>query len=275
MSVVLALFSSVLWGGADFYGGVMSKRRPVYAVVGGSQACGLIAVTLVVLAADGFSSDRGWIGWSIAAGLAGASGLLCFYAALASGTMGVISPIAALGVAVPLVVGFARGEEPSGLALAGIAVGVLGAVAASGPELTSAVGLRPVLLAAVSGVLFGACFTFLALGAESSALMTLWGMRVTSVAGFVVAALVVRSMGGLRSADVPGLLAIGLGDAGANLLFALASQRGLLSVTSVAGSLYPVTTVLLAYVVLKERLRPIQVAGVAAALFGVALMSLG
>lgn len=275
MSIVLAALSSLLWGSADFFGGLLTKRLSVYAVVGASQAFGLVAVTVFAVAIGGFAGEPAWIGWSIAAGVSGSLGLLCFYAALASGTMGVVSPIAALGAVVPVLTGIVQGEQPSGLALTGIALGLLGAVAASGPELNSEVGVRPVVLAAVAGLLFGSCFTFLAGGAESSSVMTLWGMRVTSVTAFVVAALVTRSVGGLRPADAPGLLGVGLGDAGANLLFALATQRGLLSITAAVGSLYPVATVLLAYAVLHERMHRIQIVGVIVALFGVVLISIG
>lgn len=275
MSILLAALSSLLWGSADFFGGLLSKRLAVYAVVGGSQAFGLLAVTAVAVSTGGFEADTGWILWSVLAGIAGAVGLLCFYAALASGTMGVVSPIAALGAVVPVATGILQGEQPSGLALTGIAFGLAGAIAASGPELSSEVGLRPVVLAAVSGLLFGSCFVFLANGAESSSVMTLWGMRVTSVSGFLLAAILARSLGGLRPSDTPGLIGVGLGDAGANLLFAWATQRGLLSITAAVGSLYPVATVLLAYVVLHERLHRIQIVGVVAALFGVMLISAG
>lgn len=275
MSVVLALLSSVMWGSADFYGGLMTKRLKVYAVVGGSQAFGLLTVSLVVIGIGGPSGSTDWVLWSILAGVTGSLGLLCFYAALATGTMGVVSPIAALGAVVPVLTGFARGEQPSAIAMAGIAVGLLGVVLASGPELSTNVGGRPIVLAATSGVFFGACLTFVALGAESDAIMTLWGMRATSVTGFAMAALLVGSLGGLRVSDAPSLLAIGMADAIANFLFALATQRGLISITSVVGSLYPVATVLLAYVVLHERLQRIQVIGVIAALVGVAMVSLG
>jgi drug/metabolite transporter (DMT)-like permease len=275
VAVVLALFSSILWGSADFYGGLLSRRLSAYAVVGGSQAFGLLAVTIAALATGGFAEPTGWIGWSVLAGVSGSLGLVCFYAALASGTMGVVSPIAALGAVVPVAAGLARGEQPSAVAVVGIVVGLAGAVAASGPELGSAVGGRSVLLAALAGVCFGAALTFLAFGAEDSAVMTLWGMRVTSVAAFLAAAIVAGSMGGLRAADAPALVAVGLADAGANLLFSLATQRGLISLVSVVGSLYPVATVLLAYVILHERLQRIQVVGTVAALCGVALVSLG
>lgn len=275
MSVLLALMSSVMWGSADFYGGLMTKRLNVYAVVGGSQAFGLLIVSLVVVGTGGPSGSTDWVVWSILAGVTGSLGLLCFYAALATGTMGVVSPIAALGAVVPVLTGFARGEQPSAIAMLGIFVGLLGVVAASGPELSTNVGGRPIVLAAASGAFFGACLTFVALGAESSSIMTLWGMRATSVSGFVIVALLTRSLGSLRPADAPSLFAIGMADAGANFLFALATQRGLVSITSVVGSLYPVATVILAYVVLHERLQRIQVVGVIAALVGVGLVSLG
>lgn len=275
MPVILSLLSSVLWGSADFAGGLLTRRLPAYAVVGVSQGCGLAAVTVVALASGGFAGQLDWLPWAVLAGLAGATGLVLFYAALATGTMGVVSPIAALGAVVPVIVGVAQGEQPSALAVAGIVLALSGAVAASGPELRGDTGTRPVLLAAAAGVGFGAALVFLSEGAARSAVMTLWGMRATSVVGFVLVALVVRSVGGVRGSDVPALVAVGLGDASANLLFALASQRGLVSVTSVLASLYPVVTVLLAWALLHERLQRVQQVGVAAALTGVALVSLG
>ena len=154
-------------------------------------------------------------------------------------------------------------------------VALAGAVAASGPELGGATGARPVLLAAVAGFFFGLTMLAIARGAESSELMTLWGMRATSVSAFVVAALFVRSIGGIVTRDLAPLIAVGIGDAGANLFFALASTRGLVSVTAVLGSLYPVVTVLLARLVLRESLQRVQQIGVVAALAGVALLSLG
>ena len=275
MSVVLALLSSVLWGTADFLGGLSSRRRPAYAVVAGSQACGLVSIAVVAAVTSAWHGPLGWLPWAVASGVAGSTGLVCFYAALAGGTMGVVSPIAALGAVVPLLVGVLTGESPSALALWGIALALAGAVAASGPELRGGAGARPVLLAALAGVGFGVALVLIARGSRVNAVMTLAGMRLTSVVGFAVVALALRTLGGLTAGDVPALAAIGVGDVGANLLFALASQRGFLSVTSVLGSLYPVVTVLLARAVLHERLRPVQQVGVTGALVGVVLVSMG
>jgi drug/metabolite transporter (DMT)-like permease len=264
-----------MWGGADFLGGLLSRTRRAHAVVAGSQACGLLAIVGVALATDAWHGSTAWVVWSVLAGLVGAGGLVSFYTALGCGTMGVVSPIAALGAVVPVLLGLAQGESPSGVVVAGLVLALLGVVTASGPELEGGAGARPVMLAAVSGACFGAALVFIERGAQTSAVMTLTGMRVTSVALFVVAALVLRTTGGLRPRDLGSLAVVGVADVGANLLFAIATQRGLLSVTAVLGSLYPVMTVLLARFVLQERLRLVQQVGVLAALTGVVLVSAG
>ena len=271
----LALLSSLLWGSADFLGGLLSRRRRAVVVVAVSQAFGLVAVLLAAVATHAVRAPLGWLPWSVAAGVAGTTGLVCFYAALASGRMGVVSPIAALGAVVPVLIGMAAGERPTPVQLAGIVVALVGAAAASGPELTGATGARPVALAAVAGVGFGLALYLIGLGSQTSPLMTLVGMRATSVLAFVVAALVARTAAGLRPADLPAIAVVGVADAGANLAFGVASTLGLISVTAVLGSLYPVVTVLLARVVLDERLRPVQQVGVLAALAGVVLISAG
>lgn len=272
---LLALLSAGLWGSADFGGGLVSRRLPPVAVVAWSQSVGLLAVGVAALATGAYTAPTGWVLWSVLSGVVGTLALVAFYAALASGTMGVVSPIAALGAVVPVLIGLASGERPSALQVVGIVVALLGAAAASGPELGGAGRARPVVLAALAGVGFGLALTFIGRGAESSTLMTLVGMRATSVTGFVVLALVVRTVGGVRTRHLAPLAAIGIADAGANLTFGIASTMGLLSVTAVVASLYPVVTVLLARFVLSERLRPVQQAGVVAALGGVVLMSAG
>ena len=275
MAVLLALFSSVLWGGSDFLGGLLSRRRAAYAVVGASQAAGLLAATIAAVVTDGFSAPLGWVVPAMVAAVCGSLGLVFFYAALAGGTMGVVSPIAALGAVVPITGGLLAGEQPSAIASAGIALALIGAVAASGPELQGRAGARSVLLAAVAGVGFGFAMLFIARGAETDAVMTMWGMRLTSVTGFGVVALLARNLGGLRPVDVGPLVVLGVGDVSANLLFGFATQLGYVSVTSVLASLYPVVTVLLATAVLRERMLRIQYVGVTAALAGVALVSVG
>ena len=275
MAVLLALVSSVLWGGADFLGGLLSKRRRAYAVVGASQAAGVLAATVAVVLTHGFSWPTGWVLPSFLAGVGGVIALVAFFAALATGTMGVVAPIAALGGVIPIVGGLLAGEKPSALAAAGIVMSLVGAVAASGPELRVRGGGRPGVLATISAAAFGFTMLFIAQGARSDAVMTVWGMRLTIALGIGAAALVTRSMGGLRPRDAGPLVLVGLGATAANLFFGLASDIGYVSVSAALASLSPVTTGLLAWAVLHERLLRIQYAGVAIALVGVTLMSIG
>jgi drug/metabolite transporter (DMT)-like permease len=277
MLALLALASSVVWGTSDFFAGLKARTIAPPAVVAVTQCAALVALSAILLVRNTGLSPT-FIGngplWSIAAGAAGAAGLVCFYTALASGTMGVVAPISSLGALVPVLLGLLTGEKPSATAWVGMAVAVTGAALASGPELTGALPARPVILAAVAAVFFGTALFCLDRGARFALLETLWSMRLTSVALFLVAGLAARSMGGTRVHDLPALTVIGLGDVTANALFAFSSSRGMVSVASVLGSLYPVATVFWARLLLGERLRRIQTIGVALTLVGVVAIAL-
>jgi drug/metabolite transporter (DMT)-like permease len=277
VAALLALLSSALWGSADFLGGLTARRLPAMAVVGWSQAVGLCAITVAAAVSGELSASGGWLGWSMLAGTAGAAGLVAFYTALSSGTMGVVSPLAALGVVVPVAGGLAAGDQPRALQVLGMVLGGAGAIAAGGPELSwrtlRSAEARSVLLALTAGFFFGVALLAIQRGAESSPLMTMVGMRLTSVLVFAAVGLAVRSLGGVRPPDLPVIVAIGVMDVSANLVFALASTRGLDSVVAVLGALYPVVTVVLGALVLRERILPVQRVGVVVALGGVALLA--
>ena len=281
MAAVLALLSSLLWGGADFVGGTVSRRHRAALVVGVSQAAGLVTALVVAAAAGAFGDDRSYLPWAVLAGCAGVVGLVSFYAGLAAGTMGVVSPIAALGVVVPVLYGLLHGERPSGLQVTGIIVAVVGVVLASGPELSGRAGARPVVLAGIAAVGFGVALLAIAEGSRHSTLMTLVTMRTTSVLllGGALGVALTRGFDrgellvGLR--DLALVSVVGVGDLSANLAFGLASRRGAVSVVSVLGSLYPVVTTLLAGVVHHERLGRVQLVGVVGALSGVVLIAAG
>lgn len=275
MAAVLALLSSLMWGTADFLGGSVSRRvRPV-AVYGLSQAVGFVVLVAIATAVGGWGTDPGYWPWAIASSLLGAVGMLAFYSALAIGPMGIVSPLVALSVMVP--VGFALlvGEVPTGVQVLGIIGAVIGILLASGPELSGAESARPLLLAGVAAISFGGMYITMAKGSEVDALMTMTGMRVTTVVIFAVVLLVARSLGGAQPRDLLPLAIIGIFDAAANVLFGVATTMGLLSTTSVLGSLYPVVTAILAAVFLHERLKPVQYAGVVVAMTGVILISSG
>ena len=259
----------------------MSRRRMAVLVVGLSQAAGLVTILVIALATGALDDPTGYLPWAVGAGLAGMVGLVCFYAALAAGTMGVVSPIAALGVVVPVVVGLARGERPASLQMVGIVVAIAGVVLASGPELQGRAGARPLVLAAIAALGFGLALLFIAEGSQTSTTMTLVAMRATSVAALGLALVVAlarglrRNMLALGWHDLALVAVIGVGDLLANLAFGAASTRADVAIVAVLGSLYPVMTVLLARFVHGERLGQAQTAGVTGALTGVVLIAAG
>jgi drug/metabolite transporter (DMT)-like permease len=278
MTVALALCASLLWGTSDFLGGTAARRLPATGVVLVSQAAALIGLLVVAAATGAFDVPIGYLGWAIAAAVVGVVALVSFYAALAGGTMGVVAPIAALGVVVPVVVGLAQGDRPSAWQGVGVAVAVVGVVLASGPELRSAEAAgvaRPLLLAGVAAAGFGTVIVCVAHGAQTSTTMTLLVMRATSVVALGTLALAGTVAVGTGRRDLPLLVAIGAGDVSANAALAVASTRGLLSVVAVLSSLYPAVTVLLARAVHDERLARVQAVGVTAALVGVVLIASG
>jgi drug/metabolite transporter (DMT)-like permease len=275
VSALLALCSSLLWGTSDFVAGLKSKTLPPAAVVGWSQMVGFLTLCVVVVIMGNPLTASGWQGWAVASGVAGAVALAAFYAALSTGTMSVVAPVAALGAALPVLLGVATGESPSPVAWVGMGVAVLGTVLASGPEIRSGLPIRPVLLAVVAAVGFGTVLFCMDRGARASLVSTLWGMRLTSLVIFAGVAAVHRSTGGVGRRDWPTLVFVGLADLGANALFVAASTQGLVSVAAVLGSLYPVVTILLARAILAERLRLVQNVGVVLAMAGVVAIATG
>lgn len=284
MGYLLALASSVVWGLSDFFGGTLSRRRPPLAIVGASYVASVLVLVVLTAVRGELSFANAAVGWGVLAGVVGLIGIVAFYAALATGTMGVVSPIAALGVSVPVIVGVVQGERPSVTQFVGVAVAVAGVIVASGPELHGRRGstggvraTRPILLAVVAAGGFGFFFVAVARGSEegSNIFATLLVMRLTSLALVCLIALGLRSLGrmDLRTAGLAAL--VGVAEITANALYAFSSQRGLLSIVSVLGSLYPAITVVLARLVHHERMTRGQDAGVAAALVGVVLIAAG
>ena len=279
MASLLALFSSLLWGTSDFYGGKLSKKHPALAVTAVSQAIGLgIGVTIVLVSTSWIKPVLSWGGYflpGIIAGSLGFIGLVAFYSGLATGRMGIVAPISAMSVLIPITIAFINGEQPTSLQILGMSIALLGAVCASGPEIKGGFAVRPIILAVIAACGFGGAVTFIAKGSETSALMTMTTMRFTTfiVALFLFARF--RSVGGLSKKDLPILILIGGADFAGNLLLGVATTKGLVSVAVVLGALYPIITALLAYKFLNEILHKIQYLGIAFAITGVAFISLG
>lgn len=275
MAAVLALVSALMWGTADFLGGVTARRRSAVAIYLGSQAFGFVLLLIVVLIRGDWHAPLGYLWWGVGLGVTGLISMVAFYRALALGPMGLVSPLVAVAVVIPVIVGIASGEVPSAMEIAGIAIAFIGVLLASGPELTGAESMKPLVYTGVAALGFGLLYVGMAKGSETSPSMTMLTYRVTSMVILIAVFMAVRNTGGLTKADLPVLAAIGILDASANLLFGIASTLGMLSTTSVLSSLYPIATAVLAAVILRERLRPIQYAGVTVAMIGVILLSAG
>jgi drug/metabolite transporter (DMT)-like permease len=263
-----------VWGAADFAGGSLTKRLPTFGVTIVSQAAGFVAL-LVAVAVRGDVNGRSFL-LGCLAGLGGGAGLAAFYRALSLGTMSVVSPLAACGAVVPFAIAIATGERPSTLALCGAVAALGGAVLASVEEhrSESADRSRAILLALAAALALGLFIYFLGLGSrEGDALSTLVGARVGSLSFLVVLAAAMRAPLAIGRASLAPVAAVGLADVSANALFAFASGHGLLALVAVLGSLYPIMTVLLAHVVLGERLTRTQQLGIGVALAGVAAIA--
>ena len=278
MASLLALLSSGLWGSADYHAGKLSKKFPSIAVLATSQAIGFITGLILVLAtgawsAQAFGSD-GYVFAGACAGLCGYAGLMSLYAALSTGRMGVVSPISSLGSLIPLAYAIIiKGDQLSTILSIGVAAALLGGFLASGPEVSQGLPLKPVLLSLSAAVFFGFALVFMAIGSESSALMTMTMMRTTTLIIGIGIFLKFRHIGGLGKPELPILIFIGVADFAANLLLGVATTKGLVSLAMVLGSLYPIATALLAYKFLHERLHKVQYVGIAFAVIGVALIS--
>ena len=275
---MLALAASLSWGVADFFGGVGARRTQLIWVLLISQAVGLALVGTMYLATQPDAPGGSDYAWGVFAGVMGIVGLAGFYRGLAVGAMGIVGPIAATGTIVPVVYGLVLGERPAAIQAVGIAIAVIGVVAASleplpegdGRKLATGVGFA--LIAA-----FGFGCSILGLNRVSQA-GVVWGtltLRLTVVPIVLIAALVMRPSAARLRPVIPLLIATGLFDTGANLLYGASSRHGLISVTAVLASLYPVVLVALAYFFLHERISRPQLVGVALALSGVALISAG
>lgn len=278
VAVVLALCASVAWGTGDFLGGRASRGLHVLTVVAISMVAGLAAVLVWALVAGDAFPGGGHAALAAGAGAAGGVGIAALYRGMAIGAMGIVAPISALSPIVPLTVGFARGERPSAVQLAGIAVALGGVLlvsrepAGSGSGARTAAGTGLALLAAAG---FGLYFALLDGAADAGVPWAVTIARATAVSLAVPAALFLGATLRPPASTLPALVAIGAIDVGANVLFALATTRGLLAVVSVLAALYPVVTVVLARLLLGERLDAVQRAGGTAALAGAALIAAG
>jgi drug/metabolite transporter (DMT)-like permease len=289
LGVPLGLGSGLCWGAADFFGGIQSRRLPALTVAFWSQLAGALALA-VALAVEGAPPATTGFAWGLAAGVGSGCALVLFYRGLAEGTMSVVAPISACGAIVPVAAALLTGDRPGALAGLGVLAAITGVVLVSRTSGTPGTpggtpgspggARRPGRLLAMalgSALGFGLFYVFVDAGTAGSRGAALWviaGARASSLVMLSTIALV----GGGSALRWPGrrigpVALVGIGDTGANLLFAYAATAGNLAVVGVLGSLYPVATVVLARWLLGERLSGGQNAGVVLALTGVGLLA--
>jgi drug/metabolite transporter (DMT)-like permease len=276
MAALLALISSIGWGSADFLGGLASRRVGALRTLFISYPAGVVIIIPVALWVIPGQLSVEVFRWGVAAGLIGAVSMVLLYAALARGPMGVVSPLTAvMSAAIPLTVGIVRGETLGALAWLGVGIAVIAVILITrerGRHLRASPAA--VILAVGSGVAIGGYLTILGLApADSGIWAASLGRVVSSALVMGAALLLVRPV---LTAGYPWLFAIVAGsmDALANGIFQIAAQQGELGIVAVIASLYPAATVVLARVVLREKMSRVQASGVIAALAAAALLSL-
>jgi len=290
--IAFALAAAALFGSADFLGGVASRRAKAASVLVISAPAGVLVIFgAAVLSGAPFQTAG--LGWALAAGAAGGAGLIIFYGALAAGPMSVVAPVSALvSTVVPVGAALAMGERASAAVYAGAALCLVAIVLVSLEGMPGGPGgpgapVRPAATAprhhvaarglgygAASGLAFGIFFLFIRNAGTSG---VLWPVCMARVAGSLIilgaaAWLGTRPAGpGAGRWVLPAAVAAGVLDASANVCYVLAARAGLFGMAVVITSLYPGITVLLARVVLGERMRAVQRIGLALAAAGVAI----
>ena len=272
-TVLFGLSASLSWGTGDFSGGLASRRAHVFSVVLAAYLVGLLLLPVLALAwSEPLPSWRDAL-WGATAGLAGTLGLTAFYRSLAIGRMGINAPITAvLAASLPIIfTAFTQGL-PRPLQLAGFVLALLAVALVSRPARASG---RPagLGLALLGGLGFGSFFILIGQVSAHAIFWPLMAARLTSLL-FMIVFMRIRGEQMLPKKSVfPLILIAGALDVAGNVFFILAAHAGRLDVASILSSLYPAVTVLLAAIILRERVSRIQAVGIALALGAILLIS--
>jgi drug/metabolite transporter (DMT)-like permease len=280
MEVALGALVALAYGTGDFLGGISAKRLPTVTVLLGSQAFGLAAAVLLVLALRDAPPGAHVFVLSAAAGVIGVAALALLFRGLALGRMSIVAPLSAIGGGVlPVMWGLIRGERPSALALAGVVLALVAVViVGSGAEHDPGRAVSPnweLMFGGGAGLGFGVVFILLSEAATTSG-SGMWPVMIARCASVPLLAAVGVALGGLSRVDrtdITPIAGAGLFDVAANALILLAVRRGLISLVAPVASLYPATTVVLARLVLHERIGRQRLGGLALGVAGLALIA--
>ncbi len=274
-TVVFGLASAVAWGFGDFGGGLLTRRTALFGVVLVSQLVGMgLAVVLTLLRGETTPSPLD-LGWSVLGGVAGATGISALYQALAVGRMGIVAPVTGVIAAIiPVGAGIVLEGVPPPLVLAGILLAIVAVVLVSRSD--SGDGGRSGLgLALLAGLGIGALSVCISQISDGHVFGPLVVIRATQAVFIVGVILLTRSAWRVERSLLPATAAVGVLDMAGNGMFILAVQSGALAVAAVLSSLYPVTTVILATVVLRERITRSHAVGIVLAAVAVAAIAAG
>lgn len=271
MSVPFALSSAAAYGAGDFAGGLAARRSPVLTVTAVAQAAGLLALLPAALLVPGHFTVAA-LGVGAVAGVSGMSGLLLYMRGLASGPMGLVAPVSSVvGAGLPLVAGVLGGERPGAVAWLALVVALVAIALASAGSRGDAAAGKGIAYGLGAGLGFGLFFVAIAYAPSDAGLWPLVAGRMISLTLLLAALL--GSGRAARPVGVGLMVLCGVLDTAANVLFLLATRTGELSVSGVLVSLYPVVVVVLARLVLHERLTGLQMTGVGLALTASALLA--
>ena len=278
MEVALGALVALAYGSGDFLGGISAKRLPTVTVLLVSQSFGLAVALVLVVALRDARPDAHVFVLSAAAGVVAVVALGLLFRGLALGRMSIVAPLSAIGGGVlPVAWGLLRGERPSALALAGVGVALIAAaIVGRGAEHDPAATISPRLelaLGAGAGLGFGVVFILFAESSSGSGMWPVLIARCASVPVLAIAAVVLGHSPRIARADLAPVAGAGLCDVGANALVVLAVRRGFLSLVAPVASLYPATTVVLARLVLHERIGRQRAGALALGLVGLALIA--
>lgn len=273
--ILFGLASAICWGAGDFSGGIATKRSNVYSVVLISQIIGtLLLIASALLLAEQLP-DKSSIFWGAIAGICGCFGLLALYRGLSSGKMGIVAPVAAVITAVvPVIFNILTEGMPSVYMFAGFGIAFAAVWLISGNENTKGIVLNDLSLPLMAGIGFGLFLISIDHVSEKAVLWPLVASRIASV-GMLTGYHILKREHELPTRNLlPIVILAGIFDTGGNTFFALASQVGRLDIAAVISSLYPAATVILAWAILKERIRIRQWTGILISLAAIILISI-
>jgi drug/metabolite transporter (DMT)-like permease len=275
VAVVLALLTAIAYGAGDYSGGRATRLAPALSVTATAHLIGLCGLAVIALLAGADDVRAADLALGAGGGFFGFVGVVLLYRGLATGSMAVVSPVSGVvSAAVPVLAGLVAGEQPGGLAAAGIAVALIAIVLVTRHGPIGAVTTESVLIAIGAGIGFGVFFVFLSGVSEDAGLWPLVAGRTVSLSVAALLALM-RRLPVMVPRPALALTAVaGALDVSANVTFLLATQRGLLTIVAVVASMYPAITVLLALGIDKEHVERVQIAGLALAGMAIALCAM-